>query len=121
MNKILRMISFFLMKIKITIQSIKYYNKKNDNAVEFLNKKNSNCEMSCIREKEDSKTLNYQLSIIIPAYNCEKYLEKCINSVLFQKLKYTYEIIIVNDGSTDDTKKVLDQYRNINNIHIIEQ
>lgn len=35
------------------------------------------------------------------------YLDQCINSVLSQKLKYTHEVIIVNDGSTDNTKRVL--------------
>lgn len=82
-------------------KEIKNYN----DAVEQLNRNSSNCKTTCIRKKEDLKKWNYQLSIIIPAYNCEKYLEKCINSVLSQKLKYTYEIIIVNDGSTDNTKK----------------
>lgn len=74
-----------------------------------------------VLEKNKVKKWNYQLSIIIPAYNCEKYIAKCINSVLSQELKYTHEIIIVNDGSTDNTSNVLNQYRNIKNIHIIEQ
>ena len=115
--------SRFLLKFKITIQSI--FIKKTvtnySDAIEFLNKNNSNYKTTYIRKEKDLKMWNYQLNIIIPAYNCARYLEKCVNSVLSQKLKYTYEIIIVNDGSTDDTKKVLDQYRNQKNIHIIEQ
>lgn len=126
MNKILNRIggvNRLLLKFRITIQSIviKKSIKNYNDAVEYLNKNNGNCKTICIRKKEDLKKWNYQLSIIIPAYNCEEYLEKCINSVLSQKLKYTYEIIVVNDGSTDDTTKVLAQYRNENNIHIIEQ
>ena len=43
------------------------------------------------------------LSIIVPAYNVEKYVERCIES-LIDKENLEYEIIIVNDGSTDKTK-----------------
>ena len=60
------------------------------------------------------------LSIIIPAYNVEKYIEKCIESVLQQDLD-NYEIIIINDGSTDKTNEILEKYKNIKSIKIINQ
>lgn len=48
------------------------------------------------------------LSIIIPAYNSEKYIEKCLLSCCNQDLpKEEYEIIVVDDGSTDNTKEVV--------------
>jgi len=53
------------------------------------------------------KDNRYFLSIIIPAYNAGKYLEKCIES-LIQDVSYLYEIIIVNDGSTDNTQNIID-------------
>ena len=46
-----------------------------------------------------------KFSIIIPVYNIEKYIEKCMTSILNQTYK-DYEIIIVDDGSTDETSKV---------------
>ena len=50
-----------------------------------------------------------QFSIIIPAYNAAKYLNRCIESVANQNLPHDcYEAIVVNDGSTDDTLAVLD-------------
>lgn len=62
------------------------------------------------------------LSIIVPAYNVEKYLSNCIRSLVTQK-GIDYEIIIVNDGSTDKTsfiaKRLSVEYGNI--IKVIEQ
>ena len=47
------------------------------------------------------------LSIIIPVYNSKEYLEKCLNSV---KDVSDSEIIIINDGSTDDSEKIINTY-----------
>ena len=49
-----------------------------------------------------------KLSIIVPVYNVEKYLPKCIESLIGQSKDY--EIIIVNDGSTDNSAAVLAEY-----------
>ena len=51
------------------------------------------------------------LSIIVPAYNVESYIEECINSLINQKTKYDFEIIVINDGSTDRTLEIIDKYR----------
>ena len=45
------------------------------------------------------------VSVIVPVYNVEKYLEKCVNSLLQQTYK-NIEIILVNDGSTDESGKM---------------
>jgi len=50
------------------------------------------------------------LSVIIPSYNCEKYLDKCIGSFLLQECLEQIEIIIVNDGSVDKTAEIADSY-----------
>lgn len=59
---------------------------------------------------------DYDLSIIVPAYNCEKYIDECIKSIIKQKNNLV-EIIIINDGSTDKTlekcEKLHKQYKNI--------
>ncbi len=59
-------------------------------------------------------------SIIVPVYNTEKYLNKCIDSILNQTIN-NYEIIIINDGSTDNSLKKLSEYKNKDNIKIINQ
>lgn len=61
------------------------------------------------------------LSIIIPVYNTEKYVEKCLDSIITTKMN-NYEIIIVNDGSTDNSLKICEEYKakfNKKNIIII--
>ena len=50
-----------------------------------------------------------KLSFIVPIYNSEKYLEKCINSMINQTLK-DIEIILINDGSTDNSENVIKSF-----------
>ena len=50
-----------------------------------------------------------KLSIVIPVYNVEKYLGKCLDSVIYPELS-EYEIIIVNDGSTDTSPAICREY-----------
>ena len=50
-----------------------------------------------------------KLSVIIPNYNSSKYLRRCLDSVINQTYK-DLEIIIINDGSTDDSIKILNEY-----------
>ncbi len=50
-----------------------------------------------------------RVTIIIPAYNCEKYIEKCLASVL-EQTGAEIEVIVVNDGSADSTPEILKRY-----------
>ena len=52
-----------------------------------------------------------KVSIIVPIYNVEKYLRKCLDSLVAQTLN-EIEIILVNDGSKDDSKKIMKEYKN---------
>lgn len=55
------------------------------------------------------------ISVIVPIYNVEKYLSECLNSILFQEFTGTYEIICINDGSTDNSFKILKSFEKENN------
>lgn len=59
--------------------------------------------------QEVTRSLN--LSIIIPVYNAMDYLEECLDSVLKQKNYSCYEVIAINDGSTDKSLDILKQYQ----------
>lgn len=60
------------------------------------------------------------LSIIVPVFNTEPYLDECLESILGQNLQ-NYEVIVVNDGSTDDSEKIIFKYLNNNNLKYIKQ
>lgn len=62
-----------------------------------------------------------KVSIIIPVYNVEKYLEKCLDSAVRQTLK-DVEIICINDGSIDSSEEILNNYKkNYSNIKVVKQ
>ena len=51
----------------------------------------------------------YKVSVIVAAYNIEKYIARCLDSILNQTYK-NLEIIVVNDGSSDNTGEIIDKY-----------
>lgn len=62
-----------------------------------------------------------RLSIIVPVYNVERYLPKCIESILAQTFQ-NYELILINDGSTDNGGSICDEYAERDNrIRVIHQ
>lgn len=58
--------------------------------------------------------MNKKISIIVPIYNTEKYLEKCIKSILNQNYE-NIEIILINDGSTDNSLNICKKYKEQDN------
>ncbi len=50
-----------------------------------------------------------KLTVIVPVYNVEKYLDECISSLLSQTEAFD-EIILINDGSTDQSEKICEKY-----------
>lgn len=50
-----------------------------------------------------------KVSVIVPVYNAEQYLIKCINSIMNQSFEKEYELILVNDGSTDRSENIIDK------------
>ena len=51
-----------------------------------------------------------EISIIVPVYNCEKYIEKCINSILNQTFK-DLELILIDDGSSDKSGEICEEFK----------
>lgn len=53
--------------------------------------------------------MKIKVSVIVPVYNVEKFIDKCLNSLVKQSLK-EIEIIVVNDGTKDNSQKIIDKY-----------
>lgn len=88
-----------------------------DKAREVLNSTSKKPNMSTdIHYNEPKKSL----SIIVPTFNAEATIGQCIDSVINQKTKFDYELVIINDGSTDKTREVVEQYED-NHISLINQ
>ena len=51
-----------------------------------------------------------KVSVIVPVYNVQNYLEKCLNSLVNQTLS-EIEILVVNDGSTDNSQQIIDSFQ----------
>ena len=62
-----------------------------------------------------------QYSFIIPVYKCEKYLKACVQSILGQDIKNEFEVILVDDGSPDNSGELADklaqEYSNVRTFH----
>lgn len=62
------------------------------------------------------------LSFIIPIFNAENYLEECLTSLIEQNISVTdYEIICINDGSTDNSLSVLKDFQQYSNVYVVTQ
>lgn len=63
----------------------------------------------------------FEISVIIPAYNEEKYIELCLQSLVWQKTKHRFEVIVVDNNSTDATKKIAESFKDKLNIRVITE
>lgn len=63
----------------------------------------------------------YDLHIVVPIYNVEDYVETCVDSIVSQRSMYKVWISLINDGSTDDSRKILEKYVALENVEIIDQ
>ncbi len=60
------------------------------------------------------------INIIVPIYNSKKYIERCVDSILNQTYQ-NFELILINDGSTDNSLNVINKYKNNSKIKIIDK
>ncbi len=110
------MVKLLLIVAKMTSHiKFKHDILKSKNKIENIYKK---IDYNCTNKINDKNLCD--ISILVPMYNAENTIEKCINSICNQNTKYNYEIIIVNDGSTDESLTVLEKL-NKDNIRIINQ
>lgn len=109
--KIMRRILYIILKIfrfpKTHKRNNKEFNKINEI---YSNKRIKKANNDFVI---DSKV---DLTFVVPVYNAEKFIHKCLDSLLNQKTDYNYNIICVNDGSSDNSLKILKEYEEKNTL-----
>jgi len=97
--------------------------KKNDYFSEqriltFFNRVFSERKISRLYSNQPTKS-DIKISVIVPVYNTSQYIPECLDSIFSQDFN-DFEVICINDGSTDDSEKILEQYKKkYNNIKIL--
>ena len=117
--KLMYKFSFFIMKIvsKINIRGL----SRSVNNYKFDNKSRTMYRQETFIDIPISN-IQYDVSIIIPIYNREKLANRCLDSVVNQKTKYKYQIILVNDGSTDNSLALIKEYqKKYENVFVIDE
>lgn len=95
---------------------------KSEDAMSYLQYNAPDSGSSCWKDCEfDYEKRSILLSVIVPAYNVEKYIVNCLESILQQSVSFDYEVIVVNDGSTDTTAALLENYKHRKGLRIIHQ
>lgn len=61
------------------------------------------------------------LDVIVPAYNVEQYIGACMKSILSQKTRYPFRVTVVDDGASDRTGEIIDEYQNHPLVTVIHQ
>lgn len=76
---------------------------------------------SCLISNRINPNPTCDLTILIPAYNVERYVEECLNSIFSQQTTYSYRVKVIDDGSTDNTWSKLQRYRERPDIELIRK
>lgn len=116
-----------LMKLIFLVRNV-LPNRKilNDESVQtawkYLESISSNSGESCIKKVTSCRMEKYDLHIIIPVFNGERYIQKCLESIVTQRTDYSIFITVVDDGSTDGTAYILKSFSlKYDNVEIITQ
>ena len=76
---------------------------------------------SCLKSDNTSPTDEFELQVIIPVYNAEKFVERCIESALSSCQRHSMIITVVNDGSSDRSGEILKKFDGNPHVEIITQ
>ncbi len=71
--------------------------------------------------KSSSQVKTLDLSVVIPAYNEEKHIRACLDSLVAQKTKHCFEVIVADNNSTDKTAEVAKKYKDRLSIRVIKE
>lgn len=95
--------------------------KKDEKVIENIINSYKDKKIEVIDNKSKNKK-DLNLTIVVPVYNAEKLIRKCVDSTINQKTKYNYNVIFINDGSKDNSLELLREYeKNNKNVIVLTQ
>ncbi|MBQ2800387.1 MAG: glycosyltransferase family 2 protein [Lachnospiraceae bacterium] len=125
--KILKIVEFALRITKLGNVIAKFVGKHVGSKKEYvagaraqLEEIHCKADVACV-VKERTVETQCNLQIIVPMHNAAEYVEQCLTSILAQNTKYTYRIILVDDGSTDQTVEIAQKYLTDERVQLIVQ
>ena len=80
-----------------------------------------NAKASCFIPNERHWNPMYDCTVIVASYNAERYIAECLDSIRRQRTMFSVQVVVVDDGSTDSTRSLLDAYKAINHWTIVYQ
>ena len=96
--------------------------KYNEQAEDVLQKFSADNGGTILHKNEIAEHPQYDLQIIIPVYNTYSYVKECMDSVLSQQTQYRYKVVVIDDGSTDGSGKLVEQlYGTDNRVEFLHQ
>lgn len=124
-----KVISRFLTHVAFFVLMIVYNLKKLQTKSKIVNFKNADDIVNSVYKKDNYSIdldrvecdENIDISVIMPVYNYKDVITVSIDSVLNQKTKYKFEVILIDDGSTDGAGEICDKYSERENVITIHQ
>lgn len=125
--KLEQIIQKILYRIRMKICWCKNYiignglNYSSEEAYSILETYNKNVNTSSYLADTRNWGGQYDLSIIVPTYNNEQYIVRCLESIRIQETRFKIQVIVINDGSTDHTGDLLRPYEEFDNWLVVNQ
>ncbi len=122
LSQLLTHIAFFMLMIGYNLKKVITKNTVVvvDKPDETINKVFPKTEYAIDLDRVDCDEC-IDISVIIPVYNYKDVISSCIDSVINQKTKYNFEVVLVDDGSTDGANLICDEYAKLSNVKTIHQ
>lgn len=91
------------------------------NSERLLDSKHPNMVISCLIENTININPQFDLVLIIPSYNAINYIESCLDSIINQQTEFSFQVKVIDDGSTDGTWEFLQKYQKHSNVVLIRK
>lgn len=106
--------------VRSFVRNVRYEPQTVERAREILNAVSPDKHSSGLCQNK-ILTPETDLMIIMPVYNVERYLDKAIRSVLEQETRYSFKLVIVNDGSPDRSAEIISRYESDKRVRVIHK